>query len=108
MTFVMWMQCFFKSQIQYVDTNFPLKSLGSDVTIEQDNTSVIQLERNGWKTSSKITKHINVRSFYIIDRLKAGDISKIIYKATGDLGSDYLTKTLQGKASHTHRKTLMG
>ena len=86
----------------------PLKPLGSDVTIEQDNTSAIQLERNGWKSSSKRTKHINVRYFYITDRLKAGDVSRVIYKPTGDMESDYLTKVLQGKAFHAHRKPLMG
>ena len=42
------------------------------------------------------------------DRLKAGDISRIIYKSMGDIESNYLTKALQGKAFHTHRKTLTG
>ena len=102
------MNHFFGSQVQLVNMNSPLKPLGLDVTIEQDNTSAIQLERNGWKSSSKRTKHINVRYFYITDRLKAGDISRIIYKPTGDMESDYLTKALQGKSFHTHRKTLMG
>ena len=60
--------------------DFALKPLRSDVTIEQDNTSAIQLKRNGWKSSSKKTNHINVRYFYITDRLKAGDINRIIYK----------------------------
>ena len=46
MTFVKWIKHFFESQIQSVDTNSPLKPLRSDVTIEQDNTSVIQLEKN--------------------------------------------------------------
>ena len=45
---------------------------------------------------------------YITDRLKAGDINRIIYKPTRNMESDYLTKTLQRKAFHTHRKTLMG
>ena len=108
MTFVMWMKHFFESQVRSIDVNSPLKPLGSDVTIEQDNTSAIQLERNGWKSSSKRTKHINVRYFYITDRLKAGDVSRVIYKPTGDMESDYLTKALQGKAFHAHRKTLMG
>ena len=88
--------------------NSPLKPLGSDVTIEQDTTSAIQLERNGWKSSSKRTKHINVQYFYITDRLKAGNIGIIIYKPTGDIESDYLTKAFQGKAFHTHHKILMG
>ena len=91
-----------------MNLNSLLKFLGSDVTIEQDNTSTIQLARNSWKSSSKRIKHINVRYFYITDRLKAEDISRIIFKPTGDMKSDYLTKTLQGKSFHTHCKTLMG
>ena len=103
MTFVMWMKNFFESQVRSINVNSPLKPLGSDVTIEQDNTSAIQLERNRWKSSSKRTKHINVRYFYITDRLKAGDVSRGIYKPTGDMESDYLTKALKGKAFQAHR-----
>ena len=46
-TFVMRMKHFFESQVRSIDLNARLKSLGSDITIEQDNTSAIQLERNG-------------------------------------------------------------
>ena len=94
MTLVMWMKYFFESQVWSANINCPLKPLGSDVTIEQDNTSGIQLEINKWKSSSKRTKHINVRYFYITDRLKAGDISRIIYKPTEDMESEYCTKAL--------------
>ena len=80
MTFVMWMRHFFESQVRSINVNTKLKPLEFDVTIEQDNTSAIQLERNGWKSSSKRTKHINVPYFYITDRLKAGDVSRVIYK----------------------------
>ena len=47
MIFVIWMKHFFESIVRSVYMNFPLKPLGPDVTIEQDNTIVIQLERNG-------------------------------------------------------------
>ena len=57
MTFIVWMKYFFELQIKSIDVNSPLKPLGSNVTIEQDNTSAIQLERNGWKLNSKRTKH---------------------------------------------------
>ena len=30
-----------------------------------------------------------------------------MYKPTGDIESDYLTKALHGKAFHAHHKTLM-
>ena len=72
MIFVMLMKHFFESQVRSINVNSSLKPLGSEVTIEQDNTSAIQLERNGWKSSSKRTNHINVQYFYITDRLKLG------------------------------------
>ena len=40
-TFVMQMKHFFESQVRFIDVNSSLKPLGSDVTIEQDNTSAI-------------------------------------------------------------------
>ena len=46
MTFVMWMKHFFESQVRSINANSLLKPLGSNVTIEQDNTSAIQLEWN--------------------------------------------------------------
>ena len=52
--------------------NFKLKPLGYDATIEQEDVGAIQLERNGRELSSKRMKHINVRYFYIVDRLKVG------------------------------------
>ena len=55
----------------------------------------------------KKTKHINIQYFYITDRLKAGDMSRMIYKSPGDMESEYLTKILQEKGFHTHCKTLM-
>ena len=38
--------------------NSLLEPVDSDVTIEQDNTSVIQREMNGWKSSSKKPKRL--------------------------------------------------
>ena len=41
MTFIIWMKHFFESQVRSINMNSPLKPLGSDVTIKQDNLSVI-------------------------------------------------------------------
>jgi hypothetical protein len=38
--------------------------------VYQDNQSAILLERNGKASSSKRTKHINIRYFFVIDRVK--------------------------------------
>ena len=81
--FVICMRYFFESQVRSINLNSLLKPFGSNVTKKQDNTSVIQLDRNGRKSSSKRTKHIVVKHFYITDQLKAGDISGVIY--TGEM-----------------------
>ena len=101
------MKHFFQSQVKALN-NPKLNQYGKHIIIEQYNTSAIQLERNGWKLSTKRTKHINVRYFYITNQLKKGAISEIVYKPMEDRTSDYLTKALQGKLFIKHRKTLMG
>ena len=54
-----------------------MKSQGykvSDNVIFQDNKSAMLLERNGKASSSKRTKHINVRYFFITDRISKGEV----------------------------------
>ena len=41
----------------------------------QDNKSSITLERNGKASSSKRTKHINVRYFFIKDLVDRGEVT---------------------------------
>ena len=96
MTFAMWMKHFFQSQVK--DLNNPkLNQHGKLIIIKQDNTSTIQLECNGWKSSTKCTKHIDVWYFYITDQLKKGEVSEVVYKPTEDMTSNYLTKALQAR-----------
>ena len=58
MMFVMWMKHFFQSQVK--DLSDPKLNLYRKyIIIKQDNTSAIQLKHNGWKSSTKRTKHIN-------------------------------------------------
>jgi hypothetical protein len=40
----------------------------------QDKKSAILLHHNGTVSSSQITRHINIRYFYIKDRIKSGEI----------------------------------
>ena len=72
MTFIMGTKHFFKSQMRSTNMNSPLKPLGYDATIKQEDVGAIQLERNGRELSSKKMKPINVQYFYIVDRLKVG------------------------------------
>jgi hypothetical protein len=61
----------------------------------QDNNSAILLERNGKASSSKRTKHINIRYFFITDRIRMNEVS-VVWCPTGDMIGDYATKPLQG------------
>ena len=41
--------------------------------------------------------YIAIRYFYITNRLISGKISRVIYKPTKTMKSDYFTQTIQGK-----------
>jgi hypothetical protein len=62
----------------------------------QDNKSAILLETNGKRSSSKRTKHINIRYFFITDRIQNQELN-IEYCPTGSMIADFFTKPLQGK-----------
>ena len=59
-------------------TRLFLESQGYDVTnnlILQDKNSAILLEKNGKASSGKRTKHINMRYFFVTNRIQKGDMS---------------------------------
>lgn len=60
----------------------------------QDNQSTIRLVLNG-KSNSNNTRHINIRYFFIHDRLASKEI-KLTYEPTESMLADALTKPLQG------------
>ena len=107
LTFVMWAKQFFEEQVKELPENSKCKNLGKHVVIEQDNTSAIQLERNGTRSSTKRTKHIACRYFYITDKVNNGDVS-VVHRPTEEMWSDFHTKGLTGKLFLKHRDTLMG
>ena len=79
-------------------TNYFLEAQGyasSDTIIYQDNKSAILLEKNGNLSSSKRTKHINIRYFFITDRVANNEV-KIEYCPTDEMVADFFTKPLQG------------
>lgn len=80
-------------------TNYFLDEQGyktKDTIIYQDNMSAILLEKNGKHSSGKRTKHINVRYFFITDRVNNNEIS-IKYRPTDEMVADFFTKPLQGQ-----------
>jgi hypothetical protein len=90
-------------------TQYFLKAQGYDVkpaAVQQDNQSAILLEKNGTWSSSKRTRHINIRYFFVTDRINKGDMI-IEYCPTGKMLSDVLTKPLQGAAFRRFRSLLL-
>ena len=69
--------------------------------------SSILLETNGRGSSGKRTRHINVRYFFIADRVKSGEV-RIKYCPTGIMIADYFTKALQGATFWRLRDMIMG
>jgi hypothetical protein len=85
MPMVLWTRYFLNAQGYEVN----------DSKIYQDNMSSILLEKNGRASSGKRTRHINIRYFFVADRVKSNEVS-IEYCPTETMMADYLTKPLVG------------
>ena len=95
---------------QIVWTNYFILAQGygiNDTILYQDNTSAISMETNGKLSSSKRTKHINIRYFFIQDRVKNGEIT-LKYCPTDQMLADYFTKPLQGAKFILFRDMILG
>ena len=73
----------------------------------QDNKSSILLERNGRASSSKRTRHINIRYFFVCDRVNMKEIS-LHWCPTKEMIADFWTKPLQGSHFRKLRDYIMG
>jgi hypothetical protein len=63
--------------------------------LNQDSISVMFLERNGKGSSSKRKKHINMRYFFIKDRIRSGEIT-VKHFPIGEILGDHFTKPVLG------------
>ena len=79
----------------------------STTVVYQDNTSSILLERNGRSSSTKRTKHMNIRYFYVTDQVKNGTIH-VTHCPTEEMIGDFFTKPLQGSLFVKMRNYIMG
>ena len=77
-----------------------------DNIVYQDNKSAILLEANGRGSSSKRTRHLDVRYFFIKDRIDSGDV-QVIYCPTERMLADFFTKPLQGALFNRCRDAIM-
>ncbi len=94
---MLWTLYFLEAQGYKIDNN----------VLYQDNKSSILLETNGRGSSSKRTRHIKIRYFFISDRVNSKEI-RIEYCPTGIMIADYFTKPLQGMIFRKLRDMIMG
>jgi hypothetical protein len=90
-------------------TRYFLEAQGYEIgksKLYQDNMSSMLLEKNGRASSGKRTRHINIRYFFMADRVKSKEI-EIEYCPTDDMIADFFTKPLQGAKFIKFRKAVM-
>ena len=83
---------------QILWTRYFLQSQGYEMVpsiVYQDNQSAILLENNGKASSGKRTRHLNIRYFFVTDRIHSKEI-QVEYCPTGIMRADFFTKPLQG------------
>jgi hypothetical protein len=79
--------------------------LDEPAILYQDNMSTIAMINNGSSKSSR-TRHINIRHFWMKERVDMGELS-IVYLPTDDMIADILTKPLQGEKFLKLRELLL-
>jgi hypothetical protein len=94
---ILWTRYFLKAQGYQVDENI----------LYQDNKSSILLEKNGKASSSKRTRHISIRYFFVTDRIAKGELS-VELCPTAQMIADFMTKPLQGALFRKFRDIIMG
>jgi hypothetical protein len=97
-----------ESEIVGVDDLYFLQEQGYGTThalVYQDNKSAILLETNGKMSSSKRTKHIKMKYFFIKDKVDSGEV-QIEHLPTEKMWIDMHTKPSQGIRFETDRSEL--
>ena len=79
----------------------------SDNVVYQDNKSAILMEINGRNSCTGNSRHINIRYFWIKDRVDNKEV-KIEYIPTHLMLADFFTKPLQGEQFKNFRAYIMG
>ena len=96
-TMILWTRLFMQEQGYDIQKNI----------LYQDNKSTILLENNGKKSSSKRTRALNIRYFFLTDQIEKGNLI-VEYCSTTEMVADFFSKPLQGKLFQKFRKLIMG
>ena len=93
---MLWTKLFSEAQEHEVDAN----------VLHQDNQSAILLEKHGKASSSKRTRHVNIRCFFVTDPVSKGNL-KIKFCPTDEMLGDHFTKPTTGTKFHNFRSCIM-
>ena len=93
---ILWTQYFLQEQGFAVNAS----------EIAQDNDSAILLENYGKALGGRKTRHINIRYFFVTDRVQAKEI-RITRCNTDEMIADYFTKPLQGSKFQKFRDLIL-
>ena len=96
MSQMLWTKLFLEAQ------GYPIK----ENRLHQDNKSAILLEKNGKASSSKRTRHLNIRYFFVTDQVSKGNL-KIEFCPTAEMIADYFTKPTTGSTFQRLRCLIM-
>jgi hypothetical protein len=92
-----WAKMFLESQGHSVQENY----------FFQDNQSAMKLEVNGRASCGQKSRHIDIRYFFMKDRITTEGID-VVYCPTEDMLADFFTKPLQGSLFEKFRQVIMG
>ena len=95
--YTLWFRHFMEAQGYKIENNI----------MYQDNKSAILMEINGRNSCTGNSRHINIRYFWIKDRVDKGEV-KVEYLPTHIMLADYFTKPLQGSQFRVLREFIMG
>jgi hypothetical protein len=82
------------------------QGIAPEAILFQDNKSSILLEKNGRASSSKRTRHIQIRYFFVKEQSDNG-VVRIEYCPTKEMWADYFTKPLNGALFYSQRDVIM-
>ena len=92
-----WMTLFLKEQGMILYKN----------VLYQDNQSAMKMLKNGRESCTGNSRHIDIRYFFVKDRVDKGEV-EVIYCMTEEMLADYFTKPLQGALFEKLRRVIMG
>jgi len=92
-----WTRLFLLEQGYAIDENI----------FAQDNQSAMKLEKNGQTSCGQKSRHIDIRYFFMKDRITSEHIT-VVYCPTGQMLADFFTKLLQGALFIRFKRIIMG